>query len=572
MKKELICFFVLILFSFPMVDAAIINAPSCSYEDVSTAVNSANYEDTVIVPAGTCTWDKTLTITKGINLQGAGIDKTIVRSDGPSGTGVYTVNFNADQATALNNYAFRLSGFTFQQVSALYGCLELSNQNISHELTNVIVHDNKFIGRSGQGIGITHDNGVFGVIYNNIIQDLSHSWRFLGRITGWTHVDEWVPGSSNAMYYEDNYIFLTSDLDSSLIVSGGGGNRYVARYNTINLSTKPYNKFAQAYDIHGNQENNHGAGVGLEIYGNHRISTSGRWLDHRGGKVFFFFNRWTESSGVGSLNVWEEFDDDDFIHIACPEDRYARTAAGNCVQRPRNSYYWRNYGGLDGTKLSNQLNILFDHYSRTTGELNNPLLLLENDGWFRDNTATFDGTIDPIGSCGYYNGPACTKSGIGCGTLEQMNAIKPTAPDLGFWVTNQSCTNLTDMTGKNPFNPLSGTLYRAESDGKGGYVWVAYYTPYIYPHPLRIASSGTNICGEGEIILECWCEGLKTIGYCYSGYYYSEAGERIEPPPEIPTSDIVTLQDMLSAYQQYKTNEVSLIYFLDKLRNWIVFW
>ena len=38
------------------------------------------------------------------------------------------------------------------------------------------------------------------------------------------------------------------------------------------------------------------------------------------------------------------------------------------------------------------------------------------------------------------------------------------------------------------------------------------------------------------------------------------------------TTEIVTLQEMLSAYQQYKRNEVGILYFLDKLKNWIVFW
>ena len=42
--------------------------------------------------------------------------------------------------------------------------------------------------------------------------------------------------------------------------------------------------------------------------------------------------------------------------------------------------------------------------------------------------------------------------------------------------------------------------------------------------------------------------------------------------PITPTPDIVTIQDMLGAYQQYKRNEVGILYFLDKLRRWIVFW
>jgi hypothetical protein len=472
----------------PIIDGNVVYAASCEYDDVSDAIDNATYGDTVVVPAGSCTWDSTLVITKGITLQGAGYENTIIRTDGPSGYD-YSIVFNADQTTAINDYPFRLSGFTFQQVSAVYGCLELKNQYIENALTKVAVHDNRFIGRgvSATHIGIVHRLGVFGVIYNNIIQDVSHAWRFLGSSTGWTQVEEWAPGSSNAMYYEDNYLYLSEDVSSSLMVSGGGGNRYVARYNTIDLSIRePFGGSAQSYDIHGNQYNNPSGGIGLELYGNLRIGTRGRWIDQRGGQVFFFYNQWksTDDGYTGSINIWEEYDDDDFQTITWPEgSRYGRTDEGNIMQRPINSYYWRNYGGINGDIPSSALNILFDHYHRGNGILNDPLTMFENSNWFRDNTIAFDGTIDPVGSCGYYGGHPCTKSGVGCGTLAEMNAINPGLGQnirVGFWATDQSCSDLTGMVGENPTTPISGTLYRWS-----GSEWEAYYTPYTYPHPLR---------------------------------------------------------------------------------------
>ena len=50
--------------------ATTINARSPSLTDVRTAIASAADGDTVIVPAGTAVWRDTLTITKGITLQG----------------------------------------------------------------------------------------------------------------------------------------------------------------------------------------------------------------------------------------------------------------------------------------------------------------------------------------------------------------------------------------------------------------------------------------------------------------------------------------------------------------------
>src|SRR5207247_10296580 len=68
--------------------AATHTAASCSRYDVGNAVNSAGNGDTVLIPAGNCTWTTNLTIAgKHLTLQGAGSGLTIIR-DGVS-KGVY---------------------------------------------------------------------------------------------------------------------------------------------------------------------------------------------------------------------------------------------------------------------------------------------------------------------------------------------------------------------------------------------------------------------------------------------------------------------------------------------------
>ncbi len=61
--------------------AATVTAKSVSLSDVSSAIGSAHDGDTVTVPAGTASWASTLTIAKGITLQGAGDDKTVIVDD-----------------------------------------------------------------------------------------------------------------------------------------------------------------------------------------------------------------------------------------------------------------------------------------------------------------------------------------------------------------------------------------------------------------------------------------------------------------------------------------------------------
>jgi hypothetical protein len=55
----------------PFSEAATINASSCSYEDIQAAITNAQSGDTVLVPAGNCTWNNQLVITKGIYLIGS---------------------------------------------------------------------------------------------------------------------------------------------------------------------------------------------------------------------------------------------------------------------------------------------------------------------------------------------------------------------------------------------------------------------------------------------------------------------------------------------------------------------
>ena len=91
--------------------AGTINAATCSRADVGNAVAAATYDDIVVVPAGTCTWATTLTITKGITLQGAGIGSTVINSG--VGSGNYVVVYNPDSTSISTDRAFRITGFTW---------------------------------------------------------------------------------------------------------------------------------------------------------------------------------------------------------------------------------------------------------------------------------------------------------------------------------------------------------------------------------------------------------------------------------------------------------------------------
>ena len=87
------------------LDAATIRAPSCNQADVENAIEQAADGDTVLVPAGSSTWTKGVSISKTLALKGAGIGRTLITNDYPEGSLV-----NISESTTGH---IRIQGFDF---------------------------------------------------------------------------------------------------------------------------------------------------------------------------------------------------------------------------------------------------------------------------------------------------------------------------------------------------------------------------------------------------------------------------------------------------------------------------
>jgi hypothetical protein len=106
-----------------------IKAASASRADVGTAVSAAKDGDTVIIPAGSATWDATLNVTKNISLIGAGEGQTVITTDVPEviqtirrkGLAVSNshpvINVSLSHESAAPGYSFRLSGLTLRSAN-----------------------------------------------------------------------------------------------------------------------------------------------------------------------------------------------------------------------------------------------------------------------------------------------------------------------------------------------------------------------------------------------------------------------------------------------------------------------
>ena len=95
------------------------------------------------------------------------------------------------------------------------------------------------------------------------------------------------------------------------------------------------------------------------------------------------------------------------------------------------------------------------------------------------------------------------------------------------------------------------------------------YKPYIYPHPLTTAPFGTEICGEGPISSECWCEGsLRTEGTCEHGYYFTSSGCN-HPADTSPNNCVIDINELTTYVNSWKSDlSISINEVMDAISKW----
>ena len=152
-------------------EAATIRATSCSRSDVGTAVQSSTYGDIVEVPAGTCIWSTTLTITRDIRLRGAGTGVTVIVSDVTSSG--YILAYRPDSTSLSRNQRFDISGFTWDMNDSSGGLL-VTHSSRTQAITKLQIYENEFKNVPGSGssldapcIRVGGPGQAYGVIHKN---------------------------------------------------------------------------------------------------------------------------------------------------------------------------------------------------------------------------------------------------------------------------------------------------------------------------------------------------------------------------------------------------------------------
>lgn len=440
-----------------------------SYDCVMEAVSASTYGDTVIVPQGDGaeTWSSQLVVTKGITLLGPGAANLTITS----GYVGYLISYVPDATSISNNTTFRVTGFDFTFTENTQNGILVTNSTET-EISNIIIDNVTMANLLARAIKIK--GTIAGVIHSNTFSGTTSLMiEVLGNnAAGWEN-QIFQPGTAHALYIEDNTFNTSRATDLQPIASSDGAFPWVSRYNTFNHTGD--SGYLGWHDMHGNLgSGNVYAAIGAEIYGNYaNFSYPGRSIEllyHRGGSAFVF---WNASNGTGSTFIYPSEEVLDTSNPTTGSYPSGDNQVNGQPQHVSGSYYWNNRAAntmmaqhyayqVDGSTI-NCCRVEYVSPYTCTDCLPTPgYQILEDREFFWHITAGYDGS-----------------TGMGCGAL----GSRPAAPALsgtGYWATTQDCTQVVSASrGVNPTTPISGTLYIWD-----GSVWVNYYTPYTYPHPL----------------------------------------------------------------------------------------
>lgn len=499
--------FFLGLVFFSRTDAATITAASPALADVTVAVASAVDGDTVVVPPGTASWTSTLTITKGIILQGASTvttngspptaysvnDATIVEDDvariGSNGGGaLISVALSPSQS-------FRLTGFTFNPGSltslANNGAVRLTgtcpSARVDHcHFYNLYQGDQ--IHTFGQIYGVI-DHCIFDCRGNPLTMSIlvwHDGWG--GQVNGnGSWADPPYFGTEKFLFIEDNVL---SNFNAGATVGGVDaklGARYVFRYNLCK-NTKP--------NSHGTEGGAQRGVRVMEIYNNSFVFTvPGSGSQIRSGTAVLHDNVWTgpnHPSVLMDLDAYRMSFDYDVFGPANgnnpwdsndPHGVYAsgsHTGSNNAQTLTASGVNWLpdQWAGYSLTNTTTgQCSFIKSNTSNTityflsSGLVGQPMIFNYGDGFAIYKVLTVldqpgRGQSDLVINGG--SGPINSVTGISSWPHNASEPVYSWNNTINGHDVGVNATGYTIQEGRDYYNdtPMPG------------------YTPYVYPHPL----------------------------------------------------------------------------------------
>jgi hypothetical protein len=250
-KKLRAILFALFLAASATAQAATVNAHSPSFVDVSTAVSAAKNGDTVVVPAGTASWTRTLVINKPIWLVGqttvnytneTASDQTIIlddvsRSSTPPAPIIHVMLNAGDMSVEPTTPLLLIKGFTFRgspstPTGAPNGAIQLTGTCPAVRVSNC--HFDRLYQSSIYNFGWIY--GVMDNCIHTITNHLLTGTMGMADYNGQKWGDgSWMDGANWGSY---KFFFTENNVVQNLVKASGNmdakrGARYVVRYSKL---------------------------------------------------------------------------------------------------------------------------------------------------------------------------------------------------------------------------------------------------------------------------------------------------------------------------------------------------
>lgn len=488
--------------------AATRTASTCNANDVQAAINTAVAGDTVVIPAGTCTWTTRVSWKAPSNtvLQG---QTTCTGSGAPSSNNLSCTDSTliidglnrsslgdipALSITTSSSGTFRLTGITLTSSGGS------SNQTYNGALSidgasQQFRFDHSHL-KNINAVQMDIDGQIYGVI-DHVLVDAPSGTVYNGiRI----EASSWGGGSNNfgdgswadaSTLGSSRFIFVeNSTFNNGAANDCTQGGRWVFRYNTFNmtspapsLQTHPTgggarHRGCRAWEAYGNrfnaQSSNYinaalfiSSGTGV-IWGNTIPSSSAGGGTGYGNLITLHSMRRDNStySQSATPNGWG-YCGTSFNGTGSKWDQNSNASTGyRCLDQPGQGVgqlmandFPKAINTATGTisSLNQALEPIYEWLDNYSAVPNNPSKVLGN--YETD-------TLFPNSDYYLYNASFNGTTGVGSGTL----AARPSTctPYVAYWATD------------------TNTLYQCSAANQ----WKQYYTPYQYPHPL--AGSGSS--------------------------------------------------------------------------------
>lgn len=426
------------------------------YASVSAAVAGAARNATITVSAGsgTANWGaNTLTLTKGISLQGPGRDALTITCTGTA------IEIDPDSTVVANDETIRVEGFTFDAGGSGPPInVNSVGTTATKPFKNLVIGKNR-IRNATDGVYTTGQNR--GVIYSNIFDRVQTVFRALGRAAN--DLSEWnsgnfprAYGSIDNLFFEGNTIQFSSAFTANFAgwTEAGHGGREVIRYNTwdyANATDGGTGSTLAAQDSHGFQgwpgtDGLPGTMI-TEFYGNTFLNSPSQPLSTFRGGWGMFHNNIISGSGHNYLLI-EQMSDRNGSNGQCNDQIPMAPGVDGQVT---NTYYFNNT--LNGSINEGSAPPGFENNCGVAADVN-----------WHVYTPSFNGS-----------------SGVGRGTTPPT----PSSGGVAYWSNSVSA-----LPTASPSTVQKGTLYISY----GGSSWDHSYTPFTFPHPLTGGSPiGNNV-------------------------------------------------------------------------------